>query len=214
MQTKDIDLPSDPTLAKLLEVDSDLAAQESHILSELQEIQQKRNSLQTVVGLFTPEETLVSPASQPVEPLLSVESATEEMDPLPEDTATSALSTEDEIQQTTQPPTTRRARATGRRTRGKTRVASGSGRGESWRPYVRDEFPASAVLPELVATVLQRSPGQVFEVPEIMRAIFIEDISKEAYKVARGRLLSVLSLGVKQNKWQRGEKGQYNSSAG
>ncbi len=212
---------SDPTLAKLLEVDSDLAAQEATLMAQLQEIQVKRSSLKTVVSLFTPEEgELATPATQLTEAFPSGEAAVDELTlvaPLPEISTAPSPSDDGVTQaQRAQPPTARKTRATARRTRGTTKATAApasSRETKGWRPYVREEFAASAVLPEVTTKVLQRLPGHVFEVPEIMNAIFVDEIPKEVYKKARGRLLSVLSRGVKENKWQRGDKGQYSSSA-
>ena len=46
------DTISDPTVAKLLEVDSDLADQEALLLAQLESIGEKRRSLKTVIDLF------------------------------------------------------------------------------------------------------------------------------------------------------------------
>lgn len=216
MQTKHADPLFDSTLAKLLEVDSDLAAQEAKLVTQLQEIQQKRSSLETVIGLFRPE-MLAAPATQAVDPLLSVQAATGEIDLMMPPTESSVISPSDEDvtqEQRIQPQKTRKPQAAARRTKSSRRsTAPTSGKTESWRPYVRKEFEISAALPEMVAKVLQRLPERVFEIPEIMNAVFVNEIPKEVYKRARARLLSVLSQGVKQNKWQRSDKAQYSGIA-
>lgn len=215
MQTKDTDLLHDPTLAKLLEVDSDLAVQEAELEAQLQEIQQKRNSLKTVIGLFKPEETLAAPATQSTDPLLSVQATTEEMNLImpPPESSTISPSDDDVTQEQRQPHRISTQAAARRTKRRRASAPTLSGKAESWRPYVREEFGTSAALPEMVATVLQRLPERVFEIPEIINAIYVNEIPREVYQKARARLLSVLSQGVKQNKWQRGDKGQYSGIA-
>lgn len=48
---------SDPTVAKLLEVDSDLAMTEAVLIAQLESLQEKRRSLKNVIGLFTQADT-------------------------------------------------------------------------------------------------------------------------------------------------------------
>jgi len=49
-----VDPPTDATLSKLLEVDAELAAQVAALSVQLEEVQDKRRSLQTVIAMFTP----------------------------------------------------------------------------------------------------------------------------------------------------------------
>ncbi len=51
------DTISDPTVAKLLEVDSDLAHQEALLLAQLESIEEKRRSLKIVIDLFGDADT-------------------------------------------------------------------------------------------------------------------------------------------------------------
>lgn len=189
--SQDFDAISDPTLAKLLEVDGDLAAQEAHLMTQLQQLQEKRSSLKIVVSLFTPEET-TAPAG-----------AAAASSPLPAETSPEAAV-----------PKTKPSPASTRRSQGKKRATSTpAGSRESWRPYVREEFPAAAALSEIASKVLHRLPERAFSVPELMNAIFVVKISKEADKKARARLSAILLQGVKENKWQRDDKGQYRSTS-
>ncbi|HEY9847487.1 MAG TPA: hypothetical protein V6D03_14990, partial [Candidatus Caenarcaniphilales bacterium] len=213
VQTKDTNLVSDPALAKLIEVDSDLAVQEAKLITQLQEIQQKRKSLEAVISLFAPDDAQAASSNQAVEVLATAQPAVDETDlgaPVPEPSTRSSLRN-DEVtpQQGAQTQKAKRSAAAARRTKvASTTLAPASSRKtESWRRYVRDDFEASAALPEMAFKVLQRLPDRVFAVPEIMNAIFINEIPKEAYKKAHNRLLSILSQGVKENQWQRSNKG-------
>ncbi|NET36694.1 MAG: hypothetical protein F6K19_32480, partial [Cyanothece sp. SIO1E1] len=47
------DLKSDPTLTKLQAAASDLATQETQLMDQLESIQEKRKSLETVIDLFS-----------------------------------------------------------------------------------------------------------------------------------------------------------------
>ncbi|CAA9243915.1 hypothetical protein AVDCRST_MAG92-1679 [uncultured Coleofasciculus sp.] len=52
-----VDPPTDATLSKLLEVDAELAAQVAALSVQLEEVQDKRRSLQTVIAMFTPTDS-------------------------------------------------------------------------------------------------------------------------------------------------------------
>jgi len=223
VQTKNTDPASDPTLAKLLEVDSDLAAQKAQLVNQLQELQAKRKSLEVVVSLFTSNDTLAAPSTPSTgttQVLATEQVAVDETvltAPLQEPATAPSLSSEPvRQQQRVQPSKAKRTQAAPRRTKGTSSATStpaSSRKPESWRLYVREGFEASAALPEIVSQVLQRLPDRVLTVPEMMNAIFVGEISKEVRKKVHQRLLSVLAQGVKENQWQRSDKGQYTSSA-
>ena len=60
MQNSSISSPtSNSIVAKLLEVDADLAATEVELAAQLQSIQEKRHSLKNVISLFPPVDTAV-----------------------------------------------------------------------------------------------------------------------------------------------------------
>lgn len=227
---------SDPTLSKLLDADADLATQEAGLLAQLQEVQEKRKSLQIVVGLFAPNEQAQSPAPVPV-PVSSNEQA-----PALEETVDAAAESVPEApnlpqsQEAPSPapevpaakdqeetPAPRQRPSTSTKQSGKAKKqhsqnkpkapAKTGGRGESWRPYVREDFPENAPLAEMAAAVMKRLPERSFTVPEIMGAIFTEDIPQSQYDTAKGRLFTVLSEGIKEGRWVRPDKGQYRAPA-
>jgi hypothetical protein len=227
--------PSDPTLTKLLEVDAELVTQEAGLLAQLQEIQEKRKGLQTVIGMFAPKEQVASPDTTSTPASSNGQAAPVIATPEPAPTAeASSPSQAEEIespepveappaedQEEAQPPRRGRATSTEQPTKAQKQrnqdkqkaPAKTVGRGEVWRPYVRADFPETAPLAEMASTVMQRLPERVFTAPEILRAIFTEDIPQSQYDTAKGRLFTVLSNGVKENLWVRHDKGQYSAPA-
>lgn len=215
--------PSDPTLNKLLEVDADLAAQEAELQAQLQTLQEKRKSLQTVLGLFAPQEQTATLDAAPALALSNGQAPEQEeaVSVTPETAPEPAEAPAAEGQEVAPAPRRRRSASakqqskTTKRGQSKQKAPSQKGgRGESWRPYVREEFPTGAPLAELAAAVMQRLPERSFSVPEIMGAIFTEGIPRDQYDTAKGRLFTVLSNGVKENKWVRYDKGQYSAPTG
>jgi hypothetical protein len=59
---------SNPTVAKLLEADADLAVQEVQLNAQIQSIREKRHSLNTVIEMFAPVDTAIIPVATSVEP--------------------------------------------------------------------------------------------------------------------------------------------------
>lgn len=227
--------PSDPTLTKLLEVDAELVTQEAGLLAQLQEIQEKRKGLQTVIGMFAPKEQAQAPdtASTPASRNGQAESVIATPDPA----STAAASPPPQTEETESPepveapatrnqeeaPAPRQRPSSPAKKSGKAPKPSSQnkqkaptktkGRGEVWRPYVREEFPEKAPLAEMVSIVLQRLPERSFSAPEILGAIFNDNIPQSQYDTAKGRLFTVLSNGVKDNRWMRHDKGQYRAAA-
>lgn len=86
---------SNPTVAKLLEVDAELSTQEVELSAQLKSIQEKRHSLKTVIDLFAPTDTatatpIATPAQTPVVEA-EAEVVEEQVEPTTQDEATPEL---------------------------------------------------------------------------------------------------------------------------
>jgi hypothetical protein len=86
---------SNPTVAKLLEVDTELATTEVDLSAQLQSIQEKRLSLKTVIDLFVPTDTATAtPIATPPETRVAeaeAEVAEEQAEPPAQDEVTPEL---------------------------------------------------------------------------------------------------------------------------
>jgi hypothetical protein len=203
---------SNPIVAKLLEVDADLAATEVELTHQLQSIQEKRYSLKNVIGLFPPVDTAASTSL--VTPTPVVEKQTQP--PVPE-VATPEL--EDTTIDTTE------ALPQSQKQQGKKNISSSTSKSnkksaptkeaskeaDTWQQYVKEDF-INASLAEAVAEVMQQQDQQVLETTAILDAIFVEEIPKEVRSKARERVSNVLSVGAKKGKWYRGLAGRYSKS--
>lgn len=207
---------SDPTLTKLLEAEAELTTQEAGLQAQLQQIQQKRQSLQTVIGMFTPKKQAGADEIASAEPASdSTTAQLQQVDTSKLHVATNAdEQKEDPAPRKQRSSSTKQPRTSIKQSQSKKKApgAAAAGERESWRPYVREEFPDKASLPEVVSTVLQRLPERVFGVPELMNAIFKEELPAKDYQKAHRRLLSLLSKGVKDNQWVRHDKGHYSAA--
>ena len=59
---------------------------------------------------------------------------------------------------------------------------------------------------------MQKQPSQVLNTAGIVDAIFVDEIPPQVRSKARERVSNVLSVGVKKEKWYRGEAGSYSVS--
>ena len=59
---------------------------------------------------------------------------------------------------------------------------------------------------------MQKQPDQVLNTAAIVDAIFVDGIPQKVRSKARELVSNVLSVGVKKEKWYRGEAGSYSMS--
>lgn len=183
---------SDPALSKLLEVDSDLAVQETDLLAQLEAVRARRASLQTVVGIFASEAETTSKkngsgSAIPAEIKTSAASQTK---------ASRKRKAVEEKDKKTQPTTAPKDVKQQRR---------------GWQQYVRDEFRKTP-LPEVVLWVLQDHPKETFKIARMVDTIFVKSIPQAARKGARERVSNILAEGARKNRWYRGKLGRYSLS--
>jgi hypothetical protein len=215
---------SNPTVAKLLEIDADLARQEVELSAQLQSIQEKRHSLRTVIDLFAPTHTATAtPAQIPAAPE-QAEVIAQQVEPIAEDVATSELDspktdTTADVKNPAVPDTQKQQAQKNSSFTSKKQSAKSvptkktSSELETWQQYLRDEF-SNATLSQAVSEVMQQHSGQVLEIAAIVDAIFVDEIPQGVRTKARERVSNVLSVGVKKEKWYRGEAGSYSMSKG
>ncbi|HHP7244505.1 MAG TPA: hypothetical protein ACFE0H_07450 [Elainellaceae cyanobacterium] len=211
--------PSTETMSsKLLDVDSELASREAMLAAQLEAVQEKRKSLQTVIHMFAaPGESL--PSSISLEALtsnngFSAESPAETPAPsdekAPDKPKSQKTKQNKTIPQRSESKSNRQSTKTPKAS-SKPQSKSTSKKSTDWQPYVRKEFRDRS-LPQAVLTVLEEYPNDVVEVPSIIDTIFVDDIPKQARLSARDRLSNVLSVGLKNRKWYRGKTGHYSVS--
>ncbi|KJH71907.1 hypothetical protein [Aliterella atlantica] len=209
--------PANLTIAKLLEVDADLAAQEVELSTQLQSLQEKRHSLKTVIAMFAPGDT----ATKPVEPkqLESSPAPVEspQIEDKPETTVGETELDEPAINTTKAPATPQKQQnknsssASSKQAKKPTATKKSSKEPETWHYYLQDEF-SNATLAQAVSEVMQQQEDRVLDIATILKAIFVDEIPKAVRSTARERVSNVLSVGAKQGKWYRGQLGKYSMS--
>lgn len=210
---------SDPTVTKLLEADAQLAAQEAELSAQLESVQEKRRSLESVISLFTAEENTASPTA--ASKVLATTAMNGKSEPTVLETATSkresadttaTIEPETQAVDDTQPARAQQASSfSGRKTKKPALTKKTTRKTQRWQEYLRDEF-SNTTLSEAVSEVLQHQSDELLEIAAVVDAIFVEEIPKEVRTKARERVSNVLSDGVRKNKWYRAQAGSYSLS--
>jgi len=211
VQNSSISPTSNSIVAKLLEIDADLAAQEVEVAAQLQSIQEKRHSLKNVISLFPPVNAAHPPVVTPTpvvekqaEPPVP-EVATPELEDTTIDTTEAAPSTQKQQGKKNISSSTSKSNKKSAPTKEASKQA------DTWQQYVKEDF-INASLAEAVAGVVQQQQEQVLEITTILDAIFAQEMPQELRSKARERVSNVLSVGVKKGKWYRGQAGRYSMS--
>ena len=213
---------SNSTLAKLLEVDSELAATEAELLSRLEHIQEKRTSLKTLISMFaTANEvsaaTIESPAPPPPAETNSQLERVSENSVAPSleiSQATTSAVVDTVVLPNPQPNEGKKKASSPVRGNKNTQVkrpTKVARKSSGWQGYMLDEFSNSS-LPEAVYAVLQREVDKVFEISALVNAIFVDELPLELESKVRRQVTNILSEGARKNKWYRGQLGQYSIS--
>lgn len=193
---------SDPTLAKLLDVETNLSTQAAEIAAKLEAIQEKRRSLKAVIDIFTHSDSSMPDIKTTPEFTPDITPATSSPEPSP--TTAPATSEDTTDKKPRKSPSTTKSTQKGKSTKT-------SAKGQRWQQYVRDDFRKLS-LPQAVSAVLERSPQRVFSTAEVVHTVFEDDMPKEAENQAKNRVSNILSTGLNDNRWFRGKPGHYSVS--
>ena len=183
-------------LSNLLDADATLATQEAEITSQLEALREKRQSLKTVIDLFSATSTAASGATASSAPAPAP--TTNHAEPVAVPAAATATPAE---------PTPRR----GRKPTKAAKATKQTRQSKNWQDYLQDPFRQTS-LPAAITAVFQQQPKQLLSVPDLISTIFVAEIPQDVRNKARDRMLNILSTGAKDGQWYRGKKGQYSLS--
>lgn len=198
---------SDATLSKLLDVDADLAKQESTLQSQLDAVHQKRQSLRVVIDMFSAGQ---APLAAVAEELSAVQLNGAIADSAPEKKSAKAPKTPEAVPARRGRKPKAAAPEPAAPVSRKSRISK-SRKAETSQYYLRDDFEG-VPLRTAVAAVLHHQTDAVMDVASILNSIFREEMPKDVRNKARNRVLTILSNGVKEGDWYRGRTGKYSAS--
>ncbi|MGD1898859.1 MAG: hypothetical protein ACFB16_18140 [Phormidesmis sp.] len=214
---------STSVLPQLLAVDSELSEQAITLEAQLNELQEKRKGIQTVIAMF---ESGATPDAADISAVTSAASTTKAT-PKKATKATKTATKRKTKAAATKTKTTKAAtKTTKKATRGRPAKAKAaaapaakekktatkrSGRTANWQRYVQENYRKSP-LPDVIVGVLQAQPTNVFKIADVMNAVFKEDMPKNHFLKARNRISNILSAGARDGVWYRGRGGTYSMS--
>ena len=181
-------------LPQLKEIASDLVAQEESLVAQLEEVREKLNGVRAVLPLFgedAGEESTT--ASKPATKTKAAAKASS--------TAATKTATKTKAAAAKAPAEEKKTK----KTRG---AKKKDGRTASWQKYTRPGVKENTV-PEAVRLVLETQPDKSFKIAEVMDSLFKDGMPKQQYLKARNRISNILSGGVRDGEWYKGERGTY-----
>ncbi|MBE9076202.1 hypothetical protein IQ241_02640 [Romeria aff. gracilis LEGE 07310] len=218
-----------PALPKLLEAEANLSNREAVLTAQLTTVREQRKGLQTVIEMFNAGEISedavsvggASPAlATPEASATPSPDAAESIPEMAPEAVTDPITFETVAPEPAPEPDTKTKRPTSRKRGGRPakkaqpksrKTGKSRSSASNWQKYIRKTFKTQP-LPEVVATVLQSQPNSVFEIAEVMDAIFTENIPKSDFLKARNRISNILSAGARNGTWYRGRQGKYSLS--
>lgn len=200
---------TDSTLNQLLDVDSQLSAQETYLQNQLASIQEKRQSLQVVINLFSqaePTNTVI--LTKETTSTLEIEQQSE----LVEKKQTILKPKSQELSIAAVPKPKKETKTASKKEQArKTQKSKTTKQSPGWQQYLRDSF-RNYSLPQAISAVLESEVERVWDSSTVVEAIFLEEIPQEIQKKVRLQINNLLASGVKENKWYRGQQGSYTLS--
>ena len=182
---------------------SDLAEQEAAVSSQLAEIQAKQEAIKEVMALFGGSSAAPAKAASASKKTAKAPAKAKASAKAKTASKTKAKTTK----AATKTKTVKTPKATQKGTRKKK-----DGRAASWQKYALPGVNKKP-MPESVQLILETQPDKDFKIAEVMSALFKEDMPKSQYLKARNRISNILSGGVRNGEWFKGERGAYRLTA-
>ena len=208
---------NDPVLSQLVAVEDDLAQQVEALETRLNKLQERRQGLRTVIGMFQGSEYEGEDSLPTESSLAESAAAAPTAEPIAEEPAAEPSAAEPKPTTKGKPgrkPKASTDKASTAKTSAKTKTTrrkKKDGRAATWQKYVQSEYRDTA-LPEAVSSVLRSQPSEIFTIADVMSSIFSEDMPRTSYLKARNRISNILSAGARDGTWYRGRNGRYSQS--
>lgn len=180
-------------LPQLQEVIQELESQEANLSTQLTEVQAKLKGIRAVLPMFG-ETTVEQPDTS---------------DDRANASAASEKKTVAKKSPTTKAKATKKAKPAAKTTQKKKATCQKKdGRAAAWQKYTLPGVN-DRPMPESVQIVLATKPEEDFKIAEVMSSLFTEDMPRDQYLKARNRVSNILSGGVRDGDWFKGDRGAY-----
>lgn len=183
---------SQNVLPQLQEVIKDLESQETDLSTQLAGVQAKLKGIRAVLPMFGETTTVLSDESDAAE----ASTATEKKKAAKKSSTAKIKASE-------------KAKPAAKTTRKKkTASKKKDGRAAAWQKYTLPGV-GDRPMPESVQMILATQPEKDFRIAEVMSALFKENMPRDQYLKARNRISNILSGGVRDGEWFKGDRGAY-----
>ena len=185
-------------LPQLQDIASELETQEASLAAQLEEVREKLNGVRAVMPLFGEDGSI------------SVDSFVGTQDDSSSDAGAKKTATKTASKAKAATKSTAKTKSSTKKTttkKGKVGKKK-DGRTASWQKYTRPGVKEKTI-PEAVRLVLETQPDKSFKIAEVMDSLFKDGMPKQQYLKARNRISNILSGGVRDGEWYKGERGTY-----
>ena len=183
---------SQNVLPQIQEVIKDLESQETALSTQLTDIQAKLKGIRAVLPMFGETAPVLSDASDSAEV------------PIPTEKKQVTKKSPTAKTKTSKKPNPA-AKTTQKK---KTASKKKDGRAAAWQKYALPGV-GDRPMPESVQMVLVTKPEEDFKIAEVMSLLFTEDMPRDQYLKVRNRISNILSGGVRDGEWFKGDRGAY-----
>ncbi len=209
-------------LPQLKEIASELVDQETSLVAQLEEVREKLAGVRAVMPLFGADTTEAKAATvlaevneSPAEEASDKEPSTAKGDAAKGAAKKTVVApveeeeTEEETEEEIVEPESKVEEKAPRKKATKTKTSKKKdGRTASWQKYTRPGVKEKTI-PEAVRIVLETQPDKSFKIAEVMDSLFKDGMPKQQYLKARNRISNILSGGVRDGEWFKGDRGTY-----
>lgn len=185
-------------LPQLEEIISNLTEQETSISAQLAEVQSKLEALRSVTSLFDGDSVSATKAPAAAKSTTTKKTTAK--------ATTTKRTAKAKVAKKPAAKAAKVAKATG------SKKAKKDGRAATWQKYTRSGV-TSQPMPESVRLILETQPDKDFKIAEVMSSLFKDDMPKAQYLKARNRISNILSGGVRNGDWFKGDRGAYRLTA-
>jgi len=182
-------------LPQLKDIASELVDQEASLVAQLEEVREKLQGVRAVLPLFGEDSSIAdSVTAESATPARKTRKATDSKAAASKAAASKPKETKAKAKSAT------RTKQSGSKKK--------DGRTASWQKYTRPGVKEKTI-PEAVRLVLETQPDKSFKIAEVMDSLFKDGMPKQQYLKARNRISNILSGGVRDGEWYKGERGTY-----
>ncbi|MEL6351595.1 MAG: hypothetical protein AAFR58_07515 [Cyanobacteria bacterium J06627_28] len=192
-------------LSKLEEILAGLTGQEESLSTQLKELSAKREAIRGVIDQFGVADSSTAKPTTTAKKTIAKKTTRKQA---AKKTSAKKTARKQAATKTVSSKTTTKAKAA----KPKAKSNKKDGRTATWQKYTLPGV-GKHPMPEAVRLILATQPEKDFKIAEVMAGLFKESMPKNQYLKARNRISNILSGGVRDGQWFKGDRGAYRLTA-